>query len=156
MYVCLLIVVSSYVSVYDCLVCIDHIVQSPVISVRQIHGLSSLIASKWRQVAFCLKLQPMERCEVDEITTQHPGNLQEQAMEMLQRWKDRDGRTVTVDVTCEVLITASCKAEAEEVFGVNAVQKVHSQMTDSDSESQSLLLKQCRCSYFPITVTCLL
>ena len=90
-------------------------------------------------MAYCLKPQPMERCEVDEITTQYPGNLQEQAMEMLQRWKDRDGHTVTVDVTCEVLITASYKAEAEEVFGVNAVQKVHSQMTDSDSESQSLL-----------------
>ena len=67
-------------------------------------------------MAFCLKPQPMERCEVEEIATQHPGNLQEQGMEMLQRWKDRDGRTVTVDVTCEVLITASCKAEAVEVF----------------------------------------
>ena len=98
----------------------------------------------------------MERRHVETIANRYPDNLQEQAMEMLQRWKDRDGRTVTVDVTCEVLITASCKAEAEEVFGVNAVQKVHSQMTDSDSESQSLLLKQCRCSYFPITVTCLL
>ena len=130
------------------------IVQSPVISLRQIHGLSSQIASKWRQVTFCLKPQPMERRLVEDIANQYPGNLQEQAMEMLQRWKDRDGRTVTVDVTCEVLITASCKEEAEEVFGVNAVQKVHSQMTDS--ESQSLLLKYCRCSYFPITVTCVL
>ena len=126
------------------LLSLDHIVQSPVISLQQIHGLSFLIASKWRQVAFCLKPQPMERCEVEEIATQYPGNLQEQAMEMLQQWKDRDWSTVTVDVTCEVLITASCKAEAEEIFGCSAVQKVHSQMTDSDSQSQLLLFQLCR------------
>ena len=74
----------------------------------------------------------MERYEVEEIVTKCPGNLQEQAMEMLQKWKDRDGRIVSVDMTCEVLIAASCKAEAEEVFGLNTVQKVHSQMTASD------------------------
>ena len=90
-------------------------------------------------MAFYLKPQPMERRLVEAIANQYPDNLQEQAMEMLQRWKDRDGRAVTVDVTCEVLITASCKAEAEEVFGFNAVQKVHSQMTDSESESELFL-----------------
>ena len=73
---------------------------------------------------------------MEEIATQYPGNLQQQAMGMLQKWKDRDGRTVTVDVTCEVLIDASCKAEAEEVFGLTAVQNIHSQMANSDSESQ--------------------
>ena len=46
---------------------------------------------------------------MDAIANQCSDNLHEQAMEMLQRWKDRDGCTVTVDVTCEVLITVSCK-----------------------------------------------
>ena len=86
-------------------------------------------------MAFNLKPQPMEYSEVEEIATKCPDSVQEQAMEMLQRWKDRDGRTVTVDVVFDVLVNASCKAEAEEVFGLNTVQMVHSQMPDSDRQS---------------------
>ena len=127
----MLLDINSYV----CLCPIAHIVPSPEVSLQQTHRLSVLIASKWKQVAFNLKPQPMEYSEVEEITTKCPDSVQEQAMEMLQRWKDRDGRIVTVDVVFNVLVNASCKAEAEEVFGLSTVQIVHSQMPDSDRQS---------------------
>ena len=111
------------------------IVPSPEVSLQQTHRLSVLIASKWKQVAFNLKPQPMEYSEVEDIVTKCSDSMQEQAMEMLQKWKARDGRTVTVDVVFDVLVNASCKAEAEEVFGLNTVQMVHSQMPDSGSQS---------------------
>ena len=134
MYVYLLILSASRYS-YVCLRPIDHIVPSPEVALQQTHHLSVLIASKWKQVAFNLKPQPMEYSEVEEIATKCPDSMQEQAMEMLQRWKARDGRTVTVDVVFDVLVNASCKAKAEEVFGLNTVQMVHSQMPDSDRQS---------------------
>ena len=127
----MLLDINSYV----CLRPIDHIVPSPEVSLQQTHHLSVLIASKWKQVAFNLKPQPMEYSEVEDIVTKCPDSMQEQAMEMLQKWKARDGRTVTVDVVFDVLVNASCKAEAEEVFGLNTVQMVHSQMPDSGSQS---------------------
>jgi tetratricopeptide (TPR) repeat protein len=113
---------------------------SPAISLQQIHSLSYLIASKWRQVAFSLKPQPMERWEAEEISTKCADSLQEQAMEMLQKWMDRDGSMVTVDLTCEVLITASCKAEAEEIFGIGVVQRVQSQIPDSAKQNPDRLI----------------
>lgn len=114
-----------------------YVARSPPVSRNELHSLSFVIAPKWRQVASRLKPQAMDLRVVDDIASQCSHDLQGQAIRMLQMWSDKYGGSASVNVMCEVLVNADCRAEAEEVFGPNTVQQVYLHMSDTEIESQN-------------------
>ena len=112
-----------------------------VVSDHQFQLLSVEIAPKWRNVAHCLKPEPMHGQKLDDIAIQHPDNLQEQAICMLEAWRDKYGHTASIKTLCEVLINADYRATAEKVFGRTIVEQVYSQMRGTDT--QGLTVWEC-------------
>ena len=126
---CLHLTKSVYV--YKSLLCL---LVDQVVSDDRFQLLSVEIASKWRNVAHCLKPEPMHGRILEDIAIQHQGNLQEQALHMLEMWKEKHGRKACIKTLCEVLINADHRSSAEKVFGREAVQQILSHMKETNSE----------------------
>ena len=105
-----------------------------VVSDHQLQLLSVEIASMWRNVARCLKPEPMHGQILDDIAIQYSHSLQEQTIVMLDMWRDKYGSIASIKTLCEVLINADKRIAAEKVFGGKAVQQVYLQMKETDSE----------------------
>ncbi|XP_062504700.1 uncharacterized protein LOC134181438 isoform X2 [Corticium candelabrum] len=121
----------------DTTVVLDEVDQ--VVSDHQLQLLSVEIASMWRNVARCLKPEPMHGQILDDIAIQYSHSLQEQTIVMLDMWRDKYGSIASIKTLCEVLINADKRIAAEKVFGGKAVQQVYLQMKETDSEEPALL-----------------
>lgn len=116
----------------------------------EVTRLAGSIRLQWKNVARCLLPRPFTEEMLADFEKQRSENLYEQAVLMLEKWRQKYGPEATVKSLCQALLRAKCRRSAEMVFSEAVVQWIIGNTTHSyargnsdSSVKQEVLLNLC-------------
>jgi hypothetical protein len=81
----------------------------------------SRVAPIWESVARNLESDHLQEHRIEIIRRDAPNDVEKQAKLMLEHWRLKETRNVTVRHLCTAIVQAGRRADAEELFGSSLV-----------------------------------